>query len=35
MSLAYLIQDSKLDAKQKKLLISDMAENLKEQGFRG
>ncbi len=31
--LSVLIQDSKLDAKQKKLLISDMAENLKEQGL--
>ena len=31
--LSTLIQDSKLDAKQKKLLLSDMAENLKEQGL--
>jgi len=31
--LSVLIQDSKLDAKQKKLLLSDMAENLKEQGL--
>ena len=31
--LSTLIQDSKLDTKQKKLLISDIAENLKEQGL--
>ena len=31
--LSTLIQDSKIDTKQKKLLLSDMAENLKEQGL--
>ena len=31
--LSTLIQDSKLDDKQKKLLISDMASNLQEQGL--